>query len=279
MISTALLTESSLNKSNGKLSIPNFVNNKTLAIISSYSGNTEETISALKKCSEKKSEICIITSGGQLEKIAKDKCYNHILIPGGNPPRAMFGYSFVQLFYVLNHYEIIGSSFNEKISRSIELLKKETNNIQIKAKEIAKQIFQKTPIIYVGHGFEGVAIRLRQQINENSKMLCWHHVLPEMNHNELLGWKVNTKNTAVLFLRNRCDLKKNQVRIDISKSVISKLSKTVLEVWSKGDSVMENTLYLINFGDWISWYLSELNGVDAVEIEIIDYLKNELKNK
>ena len=90
-------------------SIPNFVNENTLVVASSYSGNTEETIYALQKCLDKNAEVCIITSGGKLKDIAVENKYNHIIIPGGHPPRAMFGYAFVQLFYALHQYNIINS--------------------------------------------------------------------------------------------------------------------------------------------------------------------------
>jgi glucose/mannose-6-phosphate isomerase len=121
-----------------------------------------------------------------------------------------------------------------------------------------------------------VAIRLRQQINENSKMLCWHHVIPEMNHNELLGWRTNTENLSVLYLRNENDYYRNDARIEINQSIVKKYTNTVLEVWSKGNSIIENSIYLINIGDWISWYLSVLNNVDAIEIDVIDFLKEKL---
>ena len=123
---------------------------------------------------------------------------------------------------------------------------------------------------------EGVAVRFRQQINENSKMLCWHHVVPEMNHNELLGWRTNTNGLAVVYFRNKSDYDRNQIRIDINKKVISKFTQNITEIWSKGDSLIENSLYHINLGDWTSLYLSEMNNVDAIEIDVIDFLKGEL---
>jgi glucose/mannose-6-phosphate isomerase len=128
----------------------------------------------------------------------------------------------------------------------------------------------------VANGFEGVATRFRQQINENSKMLCWHHVIPEMNHNELLGWRTNVNNLAVVFFRNKLDFKRNGMRIDINKKVLSKYTQNITEVWSKGESLIEASLYHINLGDWVSWYLSEINNVDAIEIDVINFLKNEL---
>ena len=257
-------------------SIPSFVNKNTLVIASSYSGNTEETIYAVKKALKMNAEVAIITSGGKLKEIAEKNNLNKIYIPGGHPPRAMFGYSFTQLFYLLNHYNIIDLSFVRELRKSISLLEKNEKNIKHDALVLAKSLHNKTPVIYVAHGFEGVATRFRQQLNENSKMLCWHHVIPEMNHNELLGWRVNVEKLAVVFFRNRLDNKRNKIRIDINKEVLKKHTKDVYEVISDGDSVIQNTIYHIHFGDWVSWYLSELNNVDAIEIDVINYLKKEL---
>ena len=257
-------------------SIPNFVNEHTLVIANSYSGNTEETLYALEKCQAKGAEIAVITSGGKLKTIAERNNYNKITIPGKQPPRAMFGYAFTELFFMLNHYGIIDDSFKSDFTRAIELLDTEKSDIQEQAMSLAKKMHKQTPVIYVANGFEGVAVRFRQQINENSKMLCWHHVVPEMNHNELLGWRTNINDFAVVYFRNKSDYDRNQIRMDINKKVIAKFTENITEIWSKGDSLIENSLYHINLGDWVSWYLSEMNNVDAIEIDVIDFLKGEL---
>ena len=257
-------------------SIPNFVNEHTLVIANSYSGNTEETLYALEKCQAKGAEIAVITSGGKLKAIAEENKYNKIIIPGNQPPRAMFGYAFTELFFMLNHYGIIDDSFKSDFTKAIELLDTEKSDIQEKAMSLAKKMYKKTPVIYVANGFEGVAVRFRQQINENSKMLCWHHVVPEMNHNELLGWRTNVNDLAVVYFRNKSDYDRNQIRMDINKKVISEYTDNISEIWSKGDSLIENSLYHINLGDWVSWYLSEMNNVDAIEIDVINFLKKEL---
>jgi glucose/mannose-6-phosphate isomerase len=257
-------------------SIPNFVNEHTLVIANSYSGNTEETLYALEKCQAKGAEIAVITSGGKLKIIAEKNNYNKIIIPGNQPPRAMFGYAFTELFFMLNHYGIIDDSFKSDFTKAIELLDTEKSDIQEQAMSLAKKMYKQTPVIYVANGFEGVAVRFRQQINENSKMLCWHHVVPEMNHNELLGWRTNVNDLAVVYFRNKSDYDRNQIRMDINKKVIAKFTENITEIWSKGDSLIENSLYHINLGDWVSWYLSEMNNVDAIEIDVIDFLKGEL---
>ena len=257
-------------------SIPDFVNEHTLVIANSYSGNTEETLFALEKCQAKGAEIAVITSGGKLKTIAEENNYTKIIIPGNQPPRAMFGYAFTELFFMLNHYNLIDDSFKSDFEKAIALLDTEKSDIQKQAMDLAKKIYKQTPVIYVANGFEGVAVRFRQQINENSKMLCWHHVVPEMNHNELLGWRTNVDDLAVIYFRNKCDYERNQIRMDINKKVISKYTDNISEIWSKGDSVIENSLYHINLGDWVSWYLSEMNNVDAIEIDVINFLKGEL---
>ncbi len=221
-------------------------------------------------------EVACITSGGEVLNIAQANGFNHIIIPGGMPPRACLGYSLTQLFFVLNHYGIIGDSFKSQIKTSIDLLESEQDSIKEKAMQLSVSLVGKTPIIYTSSAYEGVGIRLRQQLNENSKMLCWHQVFPEMNHNELVGWKSGNNNLAVLILRNDSDFSRTQKRMETCKEIFSKYTSTILEVYSKGDSNLEQTLYLIHLGDWLSWFLSEKNQVDAMEIEVINYLKSEL---
>jgi glucose/mannose-6-phosphate isomerase len=257
-------------------SIPNFVNEHTLVIANSYSGNTEETLYALEKCQARGAEIAVITSGGKLKAIAEENKYNKIIIPGNHPPRAMFGYAFTELFFMLNHYGIIDDSFKADFDKAISLIDTEKADIQKQAIDLAKKMYKQTPVIYVAKGFEGVAVRFRQQLNENSKVLAWHNVVPEMNHNELLGWRTNVDGLAVVYFRNNCDYDRNQIRMDINKKVISKFTSNITEIWSKGDSLIENSLYHISLGDWVSWYLSEMNNVDAIEIDVINFLKREL---
>ena len=256
--------------------IPAYVNQHTLVIISSYSGNTEETLNAMKQACDQHAEVVCITSGGEVLKMAKEHSLNHIVIPGGMPPRACLGYSLTQLFFMLAHYDIIGDAFVENIGKAITLLKNEKENIAQLTQDLAKEIHNTTPIIYTAANFEGVGIRLRQQLNENAKQLCWHQVFPEMNHNELVGWKSGSEQLSVILLRNSSDYVRTQTRFETCKEIFARYTSNVSEVYSKGDSEIEKALYLIHFGDWLSWYLSELNGADAMEIEVINYLKSEL---
>ncbi len=255
--------------------LPEFVNEHTLLITCSYSGNTEETMHAMEDGMNRMAKIVCITSGGSMERLAKKAGLDCILIPAGMPPRACLGYSLPQILYVLFHFRMIDLGFEEGMKTAIKLLDKNENRICKEAKKIAKKLNKKLPIIYACAGFEGVAIRFRQQLNENAKVLVSHNVIPEMNHNELVGWTEKGKH-AVVILRNELDYERNKMRIAINKEVISKYAKSIIEINSKGDSLIENTLYLIHLTDWVSFYLSEMRKVDAVEVKVIDYLKGEL---
>lgn len=258
-------------------SVPAFVDKNTLAICSSYSGNTEETLHAYDKISKTGAKLVVVSSGGKLIELAKKDGVDFIQIPTGWPsPRACLGYSLVQQLFILNKLELIGESAINKVKSSADLIKFDSDEIKATAKGVAEKIYDKIPIIYTTDRMEAVAVRLRQQINENAKMLCWHHVIPEMNHNELVGWTSRDERLAVLYLRNKDDLKRNQVRMDINKEIIGKYTKTIIEIYSKGNSLVEKAIYFVHLGDWISWYLSELREVDAMEIKVIDYLKSEL---
>ncbi|MBC7553113.1 MAG: bifunctional phosphoglucose/phosphomannose isomerase, partial [Taibaiella sp.] len=147
---------------------------------------------------------------------------------------------------------------------------------QKKAKALAKKIVGKLPVIYSAPNFEGVAIRFRQQINENSKMLCWHNVIPEMNHNELVGWKDDAPDKVVIIIRNDNDFKRTQSRMEINKAVIKEHTPNIIEIYSEGKSYWEKALYIIHLTDWVSLFLAELRKVDAVEVKVIDFLKGSL---
>jgi len=257
-------------------SIPAFVSQKTLVIASSYSGNTEETLSALSEAEEKTDNIVCICSGGKIKDRMEEKGYGHIVIPGGMPPRAAFGYSFPQIFAILNAYDLISWNIRSEFELVIQLLENESVEIKNEAGEVAELLHDKLPVLYAESGFEGLCIRFRQQINENSKKLCWHHVIPEMNHNELVGWRSDAANLAVVMLRNESDLSRNKKRMELSKEIFAKYNPEIIEINSKGENKLQRTLYLVHFCDWISVYIAEINRTDSVEIEVINYFKSEL---
>jgi glucose/mannose-6-phosphate isomerase len=257
--------------------VPNYVSKNTLAIICSYSGNTEETLNVLKLAIEKEAHIVCISSGGKISEIAKEKNFSLITIPGGMPPRSCIGYSITQIFKVFEFYKIIEPNALNEIEKSIVLLEKETENIKTIAKNAAEFLNNKLPVIYTLGNTEAVAIRFRQQINENAKVLCWHHVLPEMNHNELVGWTTENKNLAVIVFRYSSDYYRTVKRLEICKEVFLKYTPNYLELNCLGHTEIQRTMYAIHLGDWISCYLSNIRNVDASEIRVIDFLKSSLE--
>lgn len=256
--------------------LPAFVNKDSLVIVSSYSGNTEETLNTLKLAIKAKATIVCVTSGGKVAEIAKSKKIDCVLLPSGMPPRACLGYSMLQVLYIFDHFGLINVPFEKEIKAAIKLLMTEQKSIQAKARSIAKKLVGTMPVIYSSADFEGVAIRFRQQINENGKMLCWHHAIPEMNHNELVGWRDKDDNKVVIILRNANDYERIQLRMDINKKIIKQYTKNIIEIESVGKSYWEKVFYLIHLTDWVSVYLAEYREQDATEVKVIDFLKGEL---
>jgi glucose/mannose-6-phosphate isomerase len=256
--------------------LPSFVNSKTLVIVCSYSGNTEETLMAMQQAISKRATIVCVTSSGKVAELANKKKLDCILVPAGMPPRSCLGYSLVQLLFVLSYFGLIGTGFENEIKRAIKSMKDGEKETQKKALAIAKKVLGKLPIVYSSSNFEGVAIRFRQQLNENSKLLSWHGAIPEMNHNELVGWRDDAQDKAVIILRNHDDFERVQTRMEINKKVFKKYTSTIVEIYSEGKSYWEQAFYLIHLTDWVSVLLADLRHIDATEVKVIDFLKKSL---
>lgn len=256
--------------------LPAYVGKGSLVIACSYSGNTEETIAAMEQALAKGARVCVVTSGGKMLEMAIAKGLDHIVIPGGNPPRTMLAYSLTQQFFVLKHYGIINSDLAPAISKAADMLAADKASIQAAAKELTEKLFGKRLVIYSEASTEAVSIRFRQQVNENSKELCWHHAIPEMNHNELVGWAGGKDDIAVVIFRHKADHERSQIRMEINKEVFRKYTPHIHDIWSQGDSAIARQLYLINLGDWVSYYWAEKKGVDPTEIAVINMLKGKL---
>ena len=256
--------------------LPAFVDENTLVIGSSYSGNTEETTMAIEEAHSKGSHIICICSGGKLESFCSENHYDCIIVPGGNPPRSALAYSVIQLLHIFASLGFVSHDHKNSMLKGGELIVNEKESIHDLAKEMAAHLYNKVGVYYAESKYEGVIVRARQQFNENSKYLGWHHVIPEMNHNELVGWTGGDERFAPIFF-NTGDLHpRNYKRFEISQDAVEKKCGKTLLVQAKGDSFIERSVYLINIVDWASYYLCEMNGADIIDIEIIDYLKGEL---
>lgn len=256
--------------------IPAFVNENTLVIVSSYSGNTEETVQAMNAALENGAHVVAVTSGGIVEETAKKKNFDVIVVPGGMPPRACLGYSLTQVNHILFSLQIIKNNPLPDFLSAADLLINEKENIITEAKKLTAFFKNKIPVIYSTTSHEGIAIRWRQQINENAKMLCWHHVVPEMNHNELVGWRKENDQLAVLYLLFNDEYERNLKRIEINSDVIKKYTPHIMTLVAKGKSAIEQTLYLNSVADYTSIFLADENGVEAIEIDVINNLKSAL---
>lgn len=261
---------------NKEYTIPAFVNAQTLFIASSYSGGTEETLSAYRHALQQQAHIVCVTSGGQLAEAARKDEISLLQIPGGNPPRACLGYSFTQLVHIFCHYGLLPATYMAQLEAATGFLEKHAAEIESEGKKWAETLNGRRLVIYADASIEGIAVRFRQQLNENAKMLAWHHVVPEMNHNELVGWTETNAELAVVFLRNETDYERNRVRMEINKTIVQQYTPHVFEINSRGSNLIERLLYHIHLEDWISFHLSQLRGVDVMEIRVIDFLKSEL---
>jgi glucose/mannose-6-phosphate isomerase len=254
---------------------PASVSANTLFIACSYSGNTEETVAVMQQAHSVGAKLVIISSGGKLIDFANTHTINKIELPGGMPPRSCLGYSLTQLFKVASFFNVATINLDAEINATINLLTTQKQDIITLANAAAGVLHKRVPVIYTMSN-EGVVIRFRQQLNENSKMLCWHHVIPEMNHNELVGWADSHDDAVVVMFRNNNDYERNNIRYSICKPVFEKYAHSILELHSQGTTDIQRIFYHIHLGDWISIILSELNEVDAMNIDIINHLKGHL---
>ena len=202
---------------------------------------------------------------------------DYIQLPTGWPsPRACLGYSIVSQMYVLYKLGLIENHFITQLQRIAKDLQANSGEIIQRAKHLASLLESKMVVIYSGDRIEPAAVRFRQQINENSKMLSWHHVLPEMNHNELVGWRWNQPALAVVFLRSEEDHPRVQARMELTKEIVSHYTGSMIDVYGKGSSLLERSFYLVHLLDFVSVFLADYNKVDATEVRVIDFLKTEL---
>jgi glucose/mannose-6-phosphate isomerase len=256
--------------------LPAFVNEHTLVIGSSYSGETEETLFAIKEAHAKGARIIGICSGGTLKTFCEANDYDVITVPGGNPPRTALAFSLVQLVAIFTKLNFVPSQRLIEIERGRQIIVNEIDKIHSEAKLVASILEKKVPIVYAGANYEAITIRAKQQFNENSKELGWQHVIPEMNHNELVGWGGGDNRYGAWFLQTGDLSERNNKRFEISVEITKKHTDSVHVSETLGTSIIEKSIYLIHLIDWASLYLSNLKNGDPIEIRTIDFLKGEL---
>lgn len=271
---------------NRSYSLPEFAGPEALIFALSYSGETEETLSAVKEAERRGAMIVCVTSGGKLKEIAVNKKYPLFLIPTGYQPRAALPYLLVPLTICLEKMGMAGP-VSEGIKESILLLQKLREEYgPVKparsnpVKQLARKLVGKIPLIFGSVGTTGsAALRLKTQFNENSKATAVLSLLPELNHNEIVNLSVlkREENPFVwIVFRDEGDSERVKKRIEITKSLIGHQLGGANEIISQGKSQLARILSLIFFGDYLSVYLALLRGIDPTPVEVITRLKKEL---
>lgn len=256
--------------------IPKWTNAQTLFIACSYSGNTEETLQAVQDARKAKANIVCITSGGTLAQFARKHNYPLIEIPSGMPPRACLGYSMIQLLYVLKAFGLLKTGFEKEILTSADIIERKTRSIQTQAHKIADSLYGKQIAIYTVAGLEALGIRFCQQLLENSKVLCWQNVVPEMTHNEIVGWRLNRPDVAAVFCQSPDTYERNRRRLAFLKKVVKQYKATTVDIQLQGESHWEMVFLFIHLTDYVSVFLADRYGHDTVEVKVIDRLKAEM---
>ncbi len=265
--------------------LPNWVNKNSLIICSSYSGNTEETLSALDDALRKNAQIIGVTTGGELANRLKILEKDIVVIPSGLQPRAALGFSFIPMIIFLVKIEIIQSVIEEWLYNSIKILKKKRELYSLESEnnpiyKLAKNVHNKIPIIYSNISTMGIAgIRLKGQFCENGKMLSYNNELPELNHNEIVGWGNNykiLKNLVIIWLKDIDDNQRIKHRQKITQNILDDFLVKQYIIQVEGKTFQERFLHMINYGDWLSFWCAILHETDPSPVEKINILKKEL---
>ncbi len=272
---------------NRNYTLPAAVNESSLTFIISYSGNTEETLTAYKEAIRRRSRLVSICSGGKLKELSEKDRIPCLLVPPGMPPRTTIGYLFIPLLRLLERLEWIAidkQDYDElfQVLNGIrDRYRPETTLSENTAKALSQELVGKIPLIYgVESKTDVVAHRLKTQFNENSKILAFWDIFPESSHNEIVAWgkegKVDFQQFYPLFIRDAEEGERIRRRIEITQSIITKRKVVWQEIWAEGKGHLTRIFSAIYKTDWLSFYLAILQGVDPTPVKMIDLLKKEL---
>jgi glucose/mannose-6-phosphate isomerase len=264
--------------------LPEFVNRKTLVICSSYSGNTEETLSAYDDAISKGAKLIVMTTGGELNAKAGADKVPVARIPNGLPPRAALGYSFAPLLTIISRLGLCDPPADDihraaaaMRDRLKQCLPESENNACL---DLAKKIHGTIPVIYAEQDhLDAVAWRFKGQISENAGCLAFVSVFPESNHNELVGWDELyglDKKLTIIMLRDSQDHRRIRARMDIVSQYLEAKGYKVVNLKVENGEGLTKIFLWIQYVDFVSYYLALLNGVNPTPVEPIDYLKEKL---
>jgi len=266
--------------------LPASIGKGWLVMAVSYSGNTEETLTALGQGINRGSHILIECSGGRLEKLASGSGYAMIKVPPGLQPRGAIGYLFYPAYLALDKLGLIDVDKNDE-REALSLIKERSDtynrNMPIAknpAKKLAMEIGDRLPIVYGSEGiYTALAYRLKCEINENGKTPCWWNNFAELNHNETVGWERLsgiTRDFVVITFRDPDETPKMKARIDVTLDQLGNNTGSIIQLMAEGKSKLARALSSLYLGDIASVYHAILNGVDPTPVEKIESLKKEL---
>jgi glucose/mannose-6-phosphate isomerase len=266
--------------------IPTYVSEKTLFIASSYSGNTEETLAALEQAEAKQATIAVITGGGKLAEIAKQKGYPLALLPKFEQPRFALLAGFKALVTLLEQAGLLAAEAAEQtiqqagnfLETAINAWKPGTPTSQNPAKQLAQELMGKAPVVYAGPKLFPAAYKWKISFNENAKNIAWCNELPEFNHNEFNGWVSHPvdKPYAVVDLRSNLEHPRVQKRFEVTERLLSGKRPRTHVVQAEGGTLLEQLLWTITYGDFVSLYLALLNGLNPTPVEYVEKFKKAL---
>lgn len=267
--------------------LPDYADKKTLVVVISYSGDTEESLSAFHDALERECMVYCISSGGALLKYAQKHNVSYLQVPGGMPPRAALPYLFVPLLVLMDKIGVVSGSVME-LDEAVKVLAKvcKDNGPEIAvldnpSKDLAQHIDETVPIIYGFGVYRSVAQRFKTQFNENSKSPAKWEYFSELDHNEIVGWENRgecVRYFSIIFIRDIDESVEIESRIEITKQIMEKAGLMIFEVEAQGISLLARMLSTVVLGDFVSVYLAILRGVDPTPVRTIDLLKDTLKD-
>ena len=266
--------------------LPAYVDENSLVIASSFSGSTEETLSALDEALTIGARTAAVTTGGRLAQIAQERGFLHVLFQYDAPPRAAVGYSFTLLLGLLVRFGLLADKSDE-IAEAIDVMLRlqrvvgpQAPAARNPAKDLARRIHGKVPTVYGAGLLAPVARRWKGQFNENAKTWAAFDELPELNHNTVLGYQhpSHLSDTAfVVILRSSLDDPQIATRLDVTAELVEQagIDHAIITAW--GESPTAQMLSALHYADYVSYYLAALNHVDPTPIPAIDDLKKRLQ--
>ncbi len=266
--------------SNNDYHLPGFASSHTLAILSSYSGGTEEVLSCQKEAMEQGCQITGIAGGGILGEFLKNK--GLVFDPKFNPsgqPRLGMGYMVLGIMGILNNLGLI-SVPDEEMSSAIAEVKEAQPQIRIRAKELAQKIYGCIPVYFAAEFLSGNAHIIRNQTNETAKSFAAFSLLSELNHHLMEGLKNPAdKKLFILFIGSDLYSERLKKRVELTKDVVRQQNVLFDEYKAGGSTKLAQVLEVLSFGGFLTLELAFLYGQDPSVIPWVDYFKQHLEKK